>query len=205
MPKNHNVKIEIESLKKDLEDLEIYIKEFSNFLPIAVCTVNPLGVIIDVNRRFEELTGYQAIEAIGESFHSIFLEKKKIKNIEAEILQKPIIKDKEATLLTKRLEKIPVTLSLSQRRDFEGNFIGYFVGLIDITAFKELQANLEKKVKERTKELQERLNELENFSRLTVGRELKMIELKKELEQLKAKKQNILSHASNEQNKNQAV
>ena len=36
----------------------------------------------------------------------------------------------------------------------------------------------------RTKEL-ERLAELERFQRLTVGRELKMIELKKEIEELK--------------------
>ncbi len=46
---------------------------------------------------------------------------------------------------------------------------------------QELAKNLEEKVKERTIELQGRLNELERFHRLTVGRELKMIELKKEL------------------------
>lgn len=46
---------------------------------------------------------------------------------------------------------------------------------------QELNKTLEEKVKERTKELQRRLDELERFHRLTVGRELKMIELKKEL------------------------
>ncbi len=46
---------------------------------------------------------------------------------------------------------------------------------------QELAKNLEEKVGDRTKELQEQLNELERFHRLTVGRELKMIELKKEL------------------------
>ena len=45
----------------------------------------------------------------------------------------------------------------------------------------ELNKNLEGKVGERTKELQKRLDELERFHRLTVGRELKMVELKKEL------------------------
>jgi C4-dicarboxylate-specific signal transduction histidine kinase len=43
---------------------------------------------------------------------------------------------------------------------------------------------LEKKVKERTKELQERIDELEKFHKLTVGRELKMVELKEEVERL---------------------
>jgi len=46
---------------------------------------------------------------------------------------------------------------------------------------QELAEKLEEKVGERTKELQGRLNELEGFHRLTVGRELKMIELKREL------------------------
>jgi len=48
---------------------------------------------------------------------------------------------------------------------------------------QELAKNLEEKVKERTKELQKRLGELEKFYRLTVGRELKMIELKKALKE----------------------
>lgn len=52
---------------------------------------------------------------------------------------------------------------------------------------KELTESLEEQVKKRTKELQERIEELERFRRLTVGRELKMIELKKEIAQLKAK------------------
>lgn len=50
---------------------------------------------------------------------------------------------------------------------------------------RELTKSLEDRVKERTRELQERVNELEKFHRLTVGRELKIIELKKESKRLK--------------------
>jgi len=50
---------------------------------------------------------------------------------------------------------------------------------------KELAESLEEQVKGRTKELQEKIKELERFNRLAVGRELKMIELKKEIERLK--------------------
>lgn len=52
---------------------------------------------------------------------------------------------------------------------------------------EESAKNLDEKVKERTKELQERVEELEKFHRLTVGRELKMFELKEEIEGLKKK------------------
>ncbi|MEK7635525.1 MAG: HAMP domain-containing protein [Patescibacteria group bacterium] len=48
----------------------------------------------------------------------------------------------------------------------------------------KLKNNLEIIVFERTRELQEKLTELEKFKELTVGRELKMIELKKKLKEL---------------------
>jgi PAS domain S-box-containing protein len=49
----------------------------------------------------------------------------------------------------------------------------------------EFTQSLEEKVKEKTKELQEKLEELERFQKFAVERELKMIELKKEVEELK--------------------
>ena len=50
---------------------------------------------------------------------------------------------------------------------------------------KELAEKREEIIAERTKELREKVEELEKFHRLAVGRELKMIELKKEIERLK--------------------
>jgi len=50
---------------------------------------------------------------------------------------------------------------------------------------QELADKLEDKVERRTGQLSRRVDELERFHRLTVGRELKMIELKKELRSLR--------------------
>jgi methyl-accepting chemotaxis protein len=50
---------------------------------------------------------------------------------------------------------------------------------------KELNMSLEERVKERTKQLQNRIDELERLHKLIVGRELKMAELKKEIEKFK--------------------
>jgi len=52
---------------------------------------------------------------------------------------------------------------------------------------ENLKNNLEKTVEERTKKLEEKMDELEKFQELTVGRELRIIELKKETERLKDK------------------
>ncbi|MEM3373977.1 MAG: hypothetical protein QXE31_02030 [Candidatus Woesearchaeota archaeon] len=47
------------------------------------------------------------------------------------------------------------------------------------------EKELEKKVEEKTKELQTKIKELEKFQKIIINRELKMIELKKQIEELK--------------------
>ena len=51
--------------------------------------------------------------------------------------------------------------------------------------WQSLAANLEVQVKERTKEMQDKVRELEKFNSLAIGRELKMVELKREIKELK--------------------
>jgi len=53
------------------------------------------------------------------------------------------------------------------------------------------QKELEKTVVKRTKELQSKLEELEKFSKLSIGRELKMVELKKRIAELEKNKKNM--------------
>jgi HAMP domain-containing protein len=53
---------------------------------------------------------------------------------------------------------------------------------------RELAEQREEIIKQRTKELREKIEELERFQRLAVGRELKMIELKKKIRELEKRK-----------------
>lgn len=50
---------------------------------------------------------------------------------------------------------------------------------------KTMAGSLDQQVKEKTQKLQEKVEELERFNKLVIGRELKMLELKKEIEGLK--------------------
>jgi hypothetical protein len=74
-----------------------------------------------------------------------------------------------------------VLYNASVYRDSGGNVLGVFAAARDVTKQKQAQREIvEQQGKERGL-----LDELERFQRLTVGRELKMIELKKEIEYLK--------------------
>jgi len=53
---------------------------------------------------------------------------------------------------------------------------------------KKLNLHLEKEVRKRSRELKTKLEELEKFRKLTVGRELKMIKLKERIEELEKNK-----------------
>ena len=171
---------------EDLEEVEKYIKELSSFLPLAVCTINPLKVALIANSAFQSLTGYKEVEIIGEKIEDLFLNKKDFNDlIKSKILEEETRLTRKMMLLTKEGEKIPVSMAISTRKDEEGNFIGYFIAFSDISDFEELRQSLEKRVRERTKQLQERVEELEKFRELTEGRELKMVELKEEIKKLK--------------------
>lgn len=184
---------ELERTREDLEDLEKYVQDLFAFLPLPVCALSPQNVIIDGNLAFENLTGFKNFEFIGQPLANFFVEKEEIEKMLNEVKEKDIIENKEFTLLTKEKKQILVSVSIGARRERNGEFIGSFVGILDITELKRYQRELEEKVRERTRELQEKIAELEKFQRLAVGRELKMVELKKEIEKLKEKLQKLES------------
>jgi len=192
MAQKKRLKSEKESKQtmEDLEDLVSYVQNFNFFLPIAVCSISPNRNIIDINRAFEELTNYKPLEIIGKSVKTLFLEEDKIDKIINESIKKKTVRSRELTLISKDKKKILVDISVSVREDKKGNSIGYFASITDITEIKKFQESLEEQVKERTKELQDKIRELEKFQKITVGRELKMIELKKKIERLKNELEN---------------
>lgn len=177
------MKTSIKDLNQDLEDLQRYIEELIVFLPLPFCIVNPLDIILGVNQAFQELTEYGEMEIMGNSIDFLFFEKKEIEIFKQEIQKEKKRVDREMTLLTKDGKRIPVGLAASARRDEKGNFLGYFLTLSDISESKEFQEKLEQEVIQRTKELQEKVEDLKRFNKLVIGREIKMIELKKELEE----------------------
>jgi len=154
------IKKELQKTKEDLNDISSYLDDFSTFLPIAVCDLSPAGIIIHINKSFEDVSGFSALEIVGEHLTDIFLEKSKINKILNLTRRREIVKNQEFTLLAKDKKEIIVNAFFSARKSKESNLTGYFLGMIDISSLKELQNEIETKVKRKTKELESRTQEI---------------------------------------------
>lgn len=154
---------ENQRLKEDLEALEGYINEFSEFLPLPICTVNPLNIVLGINQSFQNLTGYNAIEICGRDVTELFLEKQGIGSFVDEALRDSNRAVREMTLLAKNNVKIPVNVYGLSRKDDANNFIGYFLAISDISELKKSQEGLEERVSAKTKDLEESKRALVNI------------------------------------------
>lgn len=156
-------------VEDEVEELGRYIEDFLAFLPFPFCTVNILGIIVDINDALSDFTGYNKTEAVGKRVDILFADKKEAAALTKKILEQGNVKDQEIMLLTKNKDKIAVSLSASLRKDEKEEPIGYFLVFSDINALKKLQIELEERVKGRTEELERRTQELEDTRRALIN------------------------------------
>ena len=132
------------------------------------------------------MTGRRREELIGTDFSDYFTEPEKAREGYQQVFSKGFVTDYPLTIRHREGGLTDVLYNASVYRDANGNVLGVFAAARDVTAQKEAEAKVAEqraREEERAREL-ERLAELERFQKLTVGRELKMIELKKEIEEL---------------------
>jgi PAS domain S-box-containing protein len=148
-------------------------------------TISPEGKVTDVNEATIKVTGVSREELIGTDFSNYFTEPARAREGYQRVFAKGTVTDYPLTIRHRDLHLTEVLYNASVYKDVRGNVLGAFAAARDVTAQKRAEAEI---AEQRHKEL-ERLSELERFQKLTIGRELKMIELKKEIEQLKAQVQ----------------
>jgi PAS domain S-box-containing protein len=146
-------------------------------------TISAAGKITDVNQATIKVTGVSRERLIGTDFANYFTEPVKAREGYKQVLAKGYVTDYPLTIRHKDGKLTDVLYNASVYGNADGKVLGVFAAARDMTAQRKAEAQI---AEQRTKEL-ERLAELERFQRLTVGRELKMIELKKEIEELKKK------------------
>lgn len=161
--KQRKKKVLPKRIRKDLDSLEKYVEEFSAFLPLPVCTLNPSCIIIDINQAARDLTGYKETEVISQGIEFLFKGEKPAEKFFRQVLKQGLVKNQEMVLVARDGKEIPVNVSAAVRKDYQGNVIGYFLAISDITEIKNFQENLEEIVRERTKELEKAKKALLNI------------------------------------------
>jgi PAS domain S-box-containing protein len=146
-------------------------------------TISTEGKITDMNEATVNITGIEREKLIGSDFFDYFTEPQKAREVYQEVFAKGSVADSPLTLRHKDGKLTDVLFNGSVYKDDRGNVLGVVIVARDVTEQKQLA---EREIAGREKELM-RIEELERFRKLTVGRELKMIELKKEIEELKSK------------------
>ena len=148
----------INKIEQKLFELGNYINDVWQFLPIPIAYLSPLGVILDVNRALEELLNYSKDEIVESNWIEHFPHQEKIAQIQEWTLQKGSVKSKECSIRNKKGKEKPVSISTLLRKDTEGNAIGYFAALVDVSERKRAEEAL-KASQEKYRRLVEDIND----------------------------------------------
>lgn len=134
-----------------------------------------------MNEAAVKVTGVARERLIATNFWNYFTEPEKAREAYQLAFAKGFVTDYPLTIRHVQGRLSHVLYNASVYRDTNGKVLGVFAAARDVTPLKKAEMEL---AEQRSREL-ERLAELERFQKLTVGRELKMIELKQELEKLR--------------------
>jgi PAS domain S-box-containing protein len=187
--------------------------EIIGTMPDTLFLILPDTSIVDINNAACELTGYSREELIGKPVETLLEEGTSLfKGAELEnLLKDETVRDYSMSYRTKSGVSIPVSFSGSVVHDREGNTIGIVVIGRDMRemlkiqqrenelsaekertkALEETRSELEKTVEVQTAELKKSCDELsektktlERFQKITIGRELEMIKIKDEIDNM---------------------
>jgi two-component system sensor histidine kinase/response regulator len=164
-------------MEKTLEESEKKFKLLYEKAPVPYHTLSPTGLITDVNEKWCQTLGYMKEEVIGKSIFDFVSEDERT-NAQESFAQK-IVNGKSYTgghereYRTKAGEKRLFVIHDFLLFDKDSRVVSVYTTMEDIT---------ENKIAEQT--LKEKINELERYKIITVNREMKMMELKNEINEL---------------------
>jgi PAS domain S-box-containing protein len=171
--------------EKKVEGHLLQLASIVNAAHDAIMSLTPEGVIENWNAGAEEMYGYTADEAIGKDLSLIVTEERKneIPVLLEKNKQGEVIKDFETIRRRKDGTLVPVSLTRSPIVDKNGVIVGIVMIQRDISE----RIKAEQEIRKLNEAMAARLADLERFNKVAIGRELKMVELKKKIKELEAR------------------
>lgn len=171
---------------RELTKTQDYTDNIIKTMLDSLIVINPDGRIERINKAALDILGYRERELIKKPVTRIFSQKdgELFQGPQwEELLKKGFVRDFELTYVTKRGDRIPVSLSGSVMRDGEGKTEAVVAVVRDMRALKTLIAGLEKagreireyseslerKVDERTKEIKKHAHEFSIIYEISKG------------------------------------
>lgn len=164
------------NLEKSMVEANERLRMLFDYAPDGYFLIDERGVIIDANKALEGLTGLSRAEMVGKNIFTLGLIAP-TQEEQAKIILENVAKQKESPLARFDILRKDGTKLAVENRGYPITIQGEKFGLStvrDVTERQKTEASLE-----------QRAMELERLNKIMIGRELKMIDLKKENDELK--------------------
>src|SRR5205809_127237 len=168
---------------RELDKARAYAESLIKNAPDPVFVSDLEAKILQANDAVYELLGFRPDEVLEQSLSRFIGSQETSEFLAAlrEVIERGATRNSRLNPRSASGEIIPTTLNASALRDTDGKVIGAIGILRDMRAYEKVVRDLQ----ESKSELQEKILDLEKFEEVVVGRELKMIALEKEIENLK--------------------
>ena len=131
-----------DKLKETTDELErtsTYLKSLLDTMADILVATDPQGIITEVNRSAEKISGFSREELVGKSFQVLFEDQQKAWLGLEDAFGDKEVTDFELNLLTHEERSIPLMLNATMLTDTHGTMDGILINARDMTELKKAQ------------------------------------------------------------------
>jgi len=139
------VEAEQKQLDQRLRDQQFYTRSLIESNIDALMTTDPRGIITDVNRQMEALTGCTRDELIGAPFKNYFTDPERAEAAIKRVLSEKKVTDYELTARARDSKETVVSYNATTFYDRERTLQGVFAAARDVTERKQIEHVLQEK------------------------------------------------------------